>query len=75
MVKEKYATTELAGWDVAGRKIPQRADGDGNMVPQAGFVLELTPAEAKYPLLSGHIVKLDETGAEKKSRRDTAANA
>ena len=53
--KKPYRTTELAGYFVAGQRIPSGRDEDGNRIPKVGHVLQLTEAEAKYELLSGVI--------------------
>ena len=51
-----YITTELAGYYVAGRKLPLQGDGDGNARSRVGFPLQLTDAEANFPLLNGEII-------------------
>ncbi|CAM5764738.1 hypothetical protein [Bosea minatitlanensis] len=55
MEKKPYRTTALAGFFVAGQRVPSRQDDDGNRVPVIGHVLNLTDDEAKYELLSGSI--------------------
>ncbi|SFD76728.1 hypothetical protein SAMN05428997_1545 [Bosea sp. CRIB-10] len=46
--KKAYRTTELAGYFVAGQRVPSVQDGDGNRAPKVGHILYLTDAEAKY---------------------------
>lgn len=53
--KKPYRTTALAGYFVAGRKIPSSRDGDGNIVPKVGHVLHLTEDEARSELREGTI--------------------
>lgn len=53
--KNPYRTTALAGYFVAGRKIPSSRDEDGNIVPKIGHVLMLTEAEARSELREGTI--------------------
>lgn len=57
--KKAYRTTELAGYFVAGQRVPSVQDGDGNRAPKVGHVLYLTEAEAKYELLQRAIEPAD----------------
>ncbi|KPH80521.1 hypothetical protein [Bosea vaviloviae] len=58
--KKPYRVTNMAGFFVAGVKVPATRDEDGNLVPIVGHVLRLTEDEAKYELLSGSIELADE---------------
>jgi hypothetical protein len=73
--KKPYKTTDRAGWYVAGHRIPQRADGDGLIVPTIGHLLQLTDAEAKYPLLNGEIEPAETAVPSPAAARRSAANA
>lgn len=53
--KNAYRTTALAGYFVAGQRVPSIQDGDGNRAPKVGHVLHLTQEEAKFELLEGTI--------------------
>lgn len=57
--KKPYRTTELAGYFVAGQRVPSVQDADGNRAPKVGHVLYLTEEEAKYEELQGAIEKAD----------------
>ena len=61
--KKPYLTTDLAGYFVAGQRIPSRVDKDGNRTPKVGHRLMLNDAEAKYELLQGVIQAEEEAKA------------
>lgn len=54
--KSTYYTTALAGFHVAGRRIPSERVG-GTERPIVGHPLELTADEAAYELSSGTITR------------------
>lgn len=61
--RKPYKVTNLAGWYVAGHKIPSVMDEDGVRQPRVGYVLHLTDEEAKHELAGGTIEPAPQAGA------------
>jgi hypothetical protein len=69
--RKTYATTERAGFTVAGRRIPPVYEKDKPARPTVGYELRLLDVEAEYELAQGTIVlKAQES---KKAAEKTAA--
>lgn len=66
--KKEYVTTELAGFWVAGQKIPSDIKG-GKVVPRVGHPLKLTDLEAKYEL-AAQTIKPAEAASKKSPKAD-----
>jgi hypothetical protein len=61
MKTKAYKTTPLAGYFVAGQRVPLRANTEtGQPEPVVGSVLHLTEDQARYELLSGSIEPADD---------------
>lgn len=65
--KKIYVTTALAGFTVAGRRIPPVYETGKETLPEVGYELQLTDAEAEYELAQGTI-ELKQTPRKKASQ-------